>query len=74
MCHTLVHELGPEQPKTTKELLDIATRHNSGREAVEAPFILGNEKAATSGGQAAPSKATVKGVKKGQKWCHSYGQ
>jgi hypothetical protein len=24
-CHTLVHELGHEQPKTTKELLDIAT-------------------------------------------------
>jgi hypothetical protein len=24
-CHTLVHELGREQPKTTKELLNIVT-------------------------------------------------
>jgi hypothetical protein len=24
-CHTLVHELGREQPRTTKELLDIVT-------------------------------------------------
>jgi hypothetical protein len=34
MCRSLVHELSREQPKTTKELLDIATRHASGEEAV----------------------------------------
>jgi hypothetical protein len=67
MCHTLVHELGREQPKTTKELLDIATRHASGEEAVGAAFILGNVKVAASNDRAAPSKATVKGTRKGAK-------
>jgi hypothetical protein len=31
-CCTLVHELDLEQP--TKEMLDIATQHTSGKEAV----------------------------------------
>jgi hypothetical protein len=56
MCRALVHELSREPSKTTKELLDIATRHASGEEAVRATFILGNTKAAASGGRAAPSK------------------
>jgi hypothetical protein len=34
MCRTLVLELGHEQLKTTKELLNITTRHASGKEAV----------------------------------------
>jgi hypothetical protein len=34
ICHTLVHELNREQPKTTKELLDIATQHAYSEEAV----------------------------------------
>jgi hypothetical protein len=33
-CHTLMHELSREPPRTTKELLDIATRQASGEEAV----------------------------------------
>jgi hypothetical protein len=36
---TLVHELSCEQSQTTKELLDIATRHASGEEVVEAIFV-----------------------------------
>jgi hypothetical protein len=67
MCHTLFHELDCEQPYTTKELLDIATQHASGEEAVRLTFVLGNVKAATSGSRAAPSKATIKGAKKGAK-------
>jgi hypothetical protein len=67
MCHALVHELSREPSKTTKELLDIATRHASSEEAVRATFILGNTKAAASGGRAAPSKATTKSVRKGAK-------
>jgi hypothetical protein len=39
---TLVHELRCEQPKTTKVLLDVATQHASGEEAVGATFVLGN--------------------------------
>jgi hypothetical protein len=36
---TLVHELGRDQPKTIKELLNIATRHASGDEAVGGIFL-----------------------------------
>jgi hypothetical protein len=34
-----VHELGQDQPKTTKKLLNIATRHASGEEVVGAIFV-----------------------------------
>jgi hypothetical protein len=39
-----VHELSLDQPNTTKELLDIATRHASGEEAVGAILVLENGK------------------------------
>jgi hypothetical protein len=52
---------------TTKDLLDIGTRHTSGEEAVGAAFTMGNAKAADEGGRAAPSKVTVKGARKGGK-------
>jgi hypothetical protein len=41
-CHSLVHELDCEQPRTTKELIDIATQHTSGEVAVGATFTLVN--------------------------------
>jgi hypothetical protein len=44
MCCTLVHELGHDQLSTTKDLLDIATWHASGEEAIGAAFILHNVK------------------------------
>jgi hypothetical protein len=34
-----VHELGRDQPKTTKEMLDIATRRAFGEEAVVTPHF-----------------------------------
>ena len=37
-CEVLVHKLGCNGPGTTKELLDIATSHASGEEAVGAIF------------------------------------
>jgi hypothetical protein len=61
----LVHELGREQPKTTKELLNIVARHASSEEAVGDAVVLGNVEAATSGGRAIPTKATIKGARKG---------
>jgi hypothetical protein len=63
----LVLELGYEQSKTTKELLDIATRHTSSKEAVVAAFILGSVGMVASGGRAAPTKATVKSTRNGTK-------
>jgi hypothetical protein len=48
-CHTLVQEFGCKQPETIKELLDIATRHASGEEAVGAAFTL-VEAIVTAGG------------------------
>jgi hypothetical protein len=61
-CRTLVHELGREQPKTTKELLNITTRHAFGEEVVGAAFVLDNAEAAANGGRAVPTKATSKGA------------
>jgi hypothetical protein len=66
-CRTLIHELGREQLKTTMELLDITTRHASGKEAVGAAFILGNAGTASSSDRAAPNKATIKRARKGAK-------
>ena len=37
-CESLVYKLGRKGPWTTKELLDIATSHALGEEAVEAIF------------------------------------
>ena len=37
-CESLVHKLGRRGPRTTKELLDIATSHASREEAVGAIF------------------------------------
>ena len=37
-CESLVHKLGRRGPRTTKELLDIATSHALGEEAVGAVF------------------------------------
>ena len=37
-CESLVHKLGHKGPRTTKELLDIATNNASGEEAVRAIF------------------------------------
>jgi hypothetical protein len=64
---TSVHELAHEQLKTTKELINITTRHASGEEAVGAAFILGNTRAAANNGRAAPTKAAIKGDRKGAK-------
>jgi hypothetical protein len=66
-CCNLVHKLGHEQPKTTRELLDITTRHASGEEAVGAAFVLSKMGAVANGGWATPTKATVKGARKGVK-------
>ena len=43
-CESLVHKLGRRGPWTTKELLDIATSHASGEEAVGAIFDRSNGK------------------------------
>jgi hypothetical protein len=59
---TLLHELSRDQPKTMKELLNIATRHASGEEAIEAFLVQGDMKAAPIGSQGAPFKAVGKGA------------
>jgi hypothetical protein len=56
-----VHELCHDQPKTTKELLDIATRHASSEEGIGAVFVKSSEKAAPNddgGGWHQPKKLT----------------
>jgi hypothetical protein len=66
-CHTLVHALDREEPKTTKELLNIATWHTSSKEVVGPAFLLGNADITTNGGRAAPTKTTIKRARKGTK-------
>jgi hypothetical protein len=63
----VLNELGHEQPKTTKELLDIAPQHASSEEVVGAAFILGNAGATTNNCRPHPTKAAIKGAKKGSK-------
>jgi hypothetical protein len=66
-CRTLVHEIDRDQPKTMKELLNIATRHASSEEAVMAIFIQSCRKAALVDDRGAPPKTTDKSVKRGTK-------
>jgi hypothetical protein len=58
-----VHELGRDQLKTTKELLDIATWHASHEEAVGSIFVQSDGKTIPGGSRRAPSKAVGKGAK-----------
>ena len=69
-CESLVHKLGCKGPQTTKELLNIATSHASGEEAVGAIFDRPNGKAKRDedtgeGTSNRPSK------KKNKQWCES---
>jgi hypothetical protein len=48
-CQTLVDELSRDQPKTTKELLDMSILHASGEEAVRTVFVQGNGKTVPGG-------------------------
>jgi hypothetical protein len=56
---SLVHELGREKPKTTMELLNIATRHTSGEEAVGAAFTLAEARADVGSGPTTPPSIIV---------------
>jgi hypothetical protein len=64
---TLVQELSREQPKTTKELLDITTRHASIKEAVRAVFVQSSRKVAPGSGQGTSTTTTDNGTKRGIK-------
>jgi hypothetical protein len=44
-CESLVYKFGRRRPRTTKELLDIATSHASGEEAVGVIFDRARGKA-----------------------------
>jgi hypothetical protein len=60
-----VHELGHDQPKATKELLDIAA---SGEEAFRVIFVQGDGKAAPDKGAGKGAKRSAKGGRMGPKW------
>ena len=65
-CESLVHKLGRRGPQTTKELLDIATSHASGEEAVEAIFDRSDGKARRDKGtgEGASNRSTKRKNKK----------
>ena len=43
-CKSLIHKLGCLKPRTTHDLLDVATNHASSEEAVGAVFSEGRDK------------------------------
>ena len=43
-CESLIHKLGCLKPRTTRDLLDVATNHTSREEAVGAVFNGGQDK------------------------------
>ena len=43
-CESLIHKLGCLKPHTTRDLLNVATNHASGEEAVGAVFNGGWDK------------------------------
>jgi hypothetical protein len=63
-CESLVHELGRRQPKSAKGLLDLATNHATGEEAVAAIIRRdadkGKEKEAGAGVEASSSRPKKK--------------
>ena len=65
-CESLVHKLGHKGPRTTKELLDIATSHASGEEAVGAIFDRSDSKARwdEGAGEGASNRSTKRKNKK----------
>ena len=68
-CESLVHKLGRKGPWTTKELLDIATSHALGEEAVEAIFDRSDGKARRDedAGEGASNRPAKRKNKK--QWC-----
>jgi hypothetical protein len=64
-CCSLVHELGREQIKTTKALVNIAPRHTSGEEAVGATFTSVEAGMAVIDSQTTSPKIAARGTRKG---------
>ena len=65
-CESLIHKLGRKGPRTTKELLDIATSHASGEEAVGAIFdrLDGKARRDEGAGEGASNRSTKRKNKK----------
>ena len=68
-CESLVHKLGRKSPRTTKELLDIATSHALGEEAVGAIFNHSDGKARRDkgAGEGTSNRSTKRKNKKQQR-------
>ena len=69
-CESLVHKLGHKGPRTTKELLDIATSHALGEEVVRAIFDrlkgkVGRDEDAGKGASNCPAKKKKKQRREG---------
>jgi hypothetical protein len=62
-----VRELGHEQPKTTKELLNITATHASSEVAVGAIFLQSSGKVALGGVHGTSTTTTEKGTEGHQK-------
>jgi hypothetical protein len=63
-CRTLVNELGLNQPKTPKELLDITKQHTFGEDEVGPIFVLGDGTMVLSDNQGHHPRLLVKALRK----------
>ena len=62
-CESLIHKLGYLKPRTTRDLLDVATNHASGEEAVGAIFNGGRDKGKAKCGDQDEGPSTQRGKK-----------
>ena len=62
-CESLIHKLGCIKPRTTRDLLDIATNHASDEEAVGAVFSGGRDKGKAKHEEQGECPSTQKGKK-----------
>ena len=62
-CKSLIHKLDCVKPHTTHDLLDIATNHASGEEAVEVVFSGGRDRGKAKREDQGECPSTQKGKK-----------
>ena len=70
-CESLIHKLGCLKPRTTRDLLDVATNHASDEEAVEAVFNGGRDKGKAKHEDQDEGPSTQRGKKNKNDWHRS---
>ena len=70
-CESLIHKLGCLKPRTTHDLLDVATNHASGKEAIGAVFSGDRDKGKPKRADPDEGPSTQRGKKNKKDWHRS---